>query len=191
SQILIAVTVVVTFLAYKEYSQPKTEEKASLNDTNKKYDDLGEVYLGKNLPEMVHDIHSLNEEFFNELDTDSLQGPLFMIRFAEVHCSSCMIRDINLLKDYIPKKSWDNILMIASYDNEDYFKLFARMHDLENQNIYRVDSHFLDVDKQLKDAPYYMILDEDLEIKEFFISSKFSDKRTEVFFENLFNTYKI
>ena len=135
--------------------------------------------------------HALNEDFFKELNKRELKTPVFMIRFAEVHCSSCMVRDINLLKDYIPKESWSNILMIASYENEDYFRLFARIHDLEDKNIQRVDSHFLEVDKQLTDAPYYMLLDKDLKIQEFFISSKFLDERTETFFKDLFSRYKI
>jgi len=191
SQVILVLIVVIVFLVYKEYSHPKENELASLSAKIEEYDTLGKAYLEKKLPNVVHMSHALNQGFFKEINKTELKAPILLIRFAEVHCSSCMVRDINLLKDYIPKESWSNILMIASYENEDYFKLFARIHDLEDKNIKRVDSHFLEVDKQLTDAPYYMILDENLKIQEFFISSKYSDERTEDFFKNLFSNYKI
>lgn len=187
SQVGLALVVVLTIfisLNISSFEKPNDEEDFS------HYDIMADEYKDKSLEEILILNTYNNENTLDYLKTRIKGAYTLLVRFSEIHCTSCMIRDMNILKNKTRETGWNNIVFTASYSNEDYFHLFKRVHQIDEE-ILRVDMDFLPLDNELTDTPYYILLDQDLKIVELFISSKFAEVRTRKFFFQLFTDYTL
>lgn len=137
-------------------------------------------YEGKKVPEKL--IRLIQNKESVETNQENLNKLIF--RHSEIHCGSCVTREIRLLKDFAEEIGWDNIIFIASNSDSLFVERFKRVSQIKT-DVYNVDPLYFKIDEESLETPYLFIVDEDSSFKELFISMRENEVRTSQYFKNI------
>lgn len=96
--------------------------------------------------------------------------PIFIFRYSELQCQDCINAQIVVLKEFVNKVGSENVMILANYQYDKNLYLFKRMNQIEDINVYQVDSLNLDVEKL--NVPYVFVLHNDMRTQFVFIPDK-------------------
>lgn len=132
---------------------------------------------------------SLNNErvSFNKYLTNKNEESILIFRFSQLHCSSCISREVLFLKEYSEIIGWEKIVILATNDREYFLPRYKKAMKL-GSDIIKVPEIFFSVDEEKLLTPY-MLVWHNGEYKKLFISLKENEKRTEKYFENITKRY--
>ncbi|MEO9885045.1 MAG: hypothetical protein ABJR05_06705 [Balneola sp.] len=174
-QILLAGLVATIYFLYTN-----TNAKVETN-TPRKGGYAETVYLEKK-----YESYKLPKSFFTVTRDINLGNneKVLVFRFSELNCGSCVTREIRELRDFAKKYGWEQIIFLATNSDNEALETYKRVSGIKTE-VYNINQHFFELDKELIDTPYMFIIDQDSIIKELFISMKQDPDRSVDYFNSI------
>lgn len=174
-QIVLAGLVATTYFMLtnsKEEVEPSAPKRGGYAETVS----LQEKYESSKIP----------KAFFNVTSDISLGNSekMLVFRFSELNCGSCVTREIRELRDFADKYGWERITFLATNSDKEALETYKRVSRIKTE-VYNIDQHFFELDKELVDTPYMFVIDQDSTIKDLFISMKQDPDRSIEYFSSI------
>jgi hypothetical protein len=146
------------------------------------YDKVSDDHVGKSISNFI--MNSVrNTSFIDTLKNKSKNYKnILIVRFSDINCSACRSIDVPILSNFTLDST--NVVYISSYSNEDDVNFFKRVNQLKG-DILPIDTPLMAIDSELINSNYYILLDNNLQILEFFIASSYHSDRIIDFFNRV------
>jgi tryptophan synthase alpha subunit len=177
-QVIAAVVIVGSYYIYKKQTLKKVYT-TSLKEVNRLVIMLEEKYTNNEIPDKFYSLIK---------DIENKKEPKLVFRFSQIHCSSCVTREIRTLRSFANQIGWERIIFVATNSDEEDLNRFKRVSQIKTK-IFTVDPYFFQLDDEPIDTPYMFIIDSDSSLKELFISMKENEVRTEQYLERISASY--
>lgn len=120
-----------------------------------------------------HDVPliSENDELINLSDLLDTDYKIFF-KFSYLHCSTCITSVLTELSHYQTELKYDNVIILASYDNKRSFLAFKQNNPIPFQMYFineKEDTNAILVNENM---PYIGIMNKDMVIRDLFIPMK-------------------
>lgn len=146
------------------------------------YDKVSNDHIGKSISSVVMSSER-NISFIDSIkDKSKHYNNILIVRFSDINCSSCRSIDVPILSNFTLDST--KVVYISSYSNEDDVNFFKRVNQLKG-DILPIDTPLMAIDSELINSNYYILLDNKLQILEFFIASPYHPDRTTDFFNQI------
>jgi hypothetical protein len=179
--IVLAVTNFYTFMNSREYKKnlasfPESDElnvlsvnfKAGIKNNNLL---LKDITVKDSLNNII-----LLQNFFK-----TGQSLLFVCRYSELNCESCVAYSIQALLQWVDVIGKDNILFLGSYRNNRMFNKYKRLYGLDTLNV--VNTPALNLPAEDLGYPYYFVLDSAMRVTNVFVPDKSCTKISKWYLE--------
>lgn len=100
---------------------------------------------------------------------------LFVIRFSEFNCSSCITEEMKLVSDIV--KSKENIIYLATYTSHTDLLIAKRLMSI-SLPVFNIPFLAIKNDMEEKMLPYYFTIDKNYDVKNLFIADPNNAKLT-------------
>lgn len=174
-QALILIIVLMGVLWMRHYdgiivsSDNKSDEIIDL------YDRLASELYGKSNDSLINTSANNVNLIQSIKDSSSIYKRIMIVRFSDINCNSCRSIDMPILS--LVNRDSIYVIYASSYSNEDDVNFFKRINQLDGE-IFRIDTPLLSIDSELINANYYLLLNDKLMIREFFVASPYFPDRT-------------
>ncbi|WP_203257009.1 hypothetical protein [Hyunsoonleella ulvae] len=111
-----------------------------------------------------------------------------ILRFSELHCDACVIKEFENLKSAIDNKIFklDDIIILTYYQNPRYLNLFKRLNKLHEFEVYNlIENKIGNFKLDEMSIPFFFILDQNLMVKKTFIPLRTNDSRTNKYLKKI------
>jgi len=112
----------------------------------------------------------------------------FVLRYSELHCSSCVEKQILLFNKVVDRIGEDNVLIISSYTNNRDLLLFKRMNQIKLP-VYNIKDANLGISAEGADSPIFFVLSNNLRVSNVFLPLEYDPILTEEYHERIMKKY--
>lgn len=107
-----------------------------------------------------------------EIDFDE---HLFVIRFSEFHCMSCVTKEMEVISNFLDSNK--NVICLASYSNLNDLMKIKRVMNI-SLPVYNIPFLVFDNELEQKKLPYYFVLDKNYRANNLFVATHSNVKLT-------------
>lgn len=135
-----------------------------------------------------------NSPVFNENGDEIMLKSLagnsskFVLRYSELHCSSCVEKQVALFNKVINVIGEDNVLILSSYTNNRDLLLFKRMNQIKLP-VYNIKDADLGIPAEGANSPIFFVLSKNLKISNVFLPLEYDPDLTQQYHEKIITKY--
>ena len=108
---------------------------------------------------------------------DDNQNNILVYRFSKMHCESCVVASLEVLKRHTDSIGASNILILGNYKNNRIYNRTMLEYGIKKMKVYNISSFKIPAEEI--GYPYFFVLNSNLEVLDLFIPNKIMPKLTE------------
>jgi hypothetical protein len=113
------------------------------------------------------------------------QKQILVYRFSKMHCESCVVASIKIIRKWMDSIGSENIIFLGNYRNNKIFRKTISEYDIENLKFYNTSQFNMAVEEI--GYPYFFMLDKNLKTSNVFVPDKGLPKITEEYLKIIFD----
>ena len=182
--IAICLILIVTYQILNNYSETTQLIVKPSTDVQQ---ESHQLFMNKRLNrDKLNDFSVQNENGENFKISQLINENVIIFRFGELNCESCIFYEIDNLRSLIKQErlKLSDVLLLGRYKTFKHLKIFKTLNNINEFSIYNISGNAVG-NLEIEDInfPFYLVLNEDLEIVKSFVPIKGQGERTRSFIE--------
>lgn len=190
--VFLSMGVINLFIIYRHHKVKNTLFEVIENNEN--WENYIHFYKYKEQIEINCISQQLNQNIFlekklwnNFIDKYKKEKILVLV-YSKLHCNVCVEELIELIKANWDDSNKERIVLFVDYDQKRYSDIFKKINKIDF-NTLRVDIAQINEIVPIKDLPFFMIIDNGIEIEKIFIPDKNDPTNTAIFLKFVNNYF--